>query len=117
MTASFTDLIDYLTLTGWRRDSSGQSGSVWRREGWDKPLPVLDDLSREDYEWTSTVERIASICCGVSIEVFFSGVGSRVTSRTGFVGIASSRTANPQMSESTERAFRAADTPRSARRF
>lgn len=60
MTASFTDLIDYLTLTGWRRDSSGQSGSVWRREGWDKPLPVLDDLSREDYEWTSTVERIAS---------------------------------------------------------
>lgn len=60
MTASFIDLIDYLTLTGWRRDSSGQSGSVWRREGWDKPLPVLDDLSREDYEWTSTVERIAS---------------------------------------------------------
>jgi hypothetical protein len=60
MTASFTDLIDYLTLTGWRRDSSGQSGSVWRREGWDKPLPVLDDLSREDYEWASTVERIAS---------------------------------------------------------
>jgi len=60
MTASFTDLIDYLTLTGWRRHSSGQSGSVWRREGWDKPLPVLDDLSREDYEWASTVERIAS---------------------------------------------------------
>ena len=61
--------------------------------------------------------RIASICCGVSIAVFFSGVGSRVTSRTGFVGIASSRTANPQMSDSTERAFRADDTPRSARRF
>lgn len=60
MTASFTDLIDYLTLTGWRRDSSGPSGSVWRREGWEKPLPVLDDLSREDYKWASTVERIAS---------------------------------------------------------
>jgi len=59
MTASFTDLIDYLTLTGWRRESSGQSGSVWRREGWSKPLPVLDDLSSEDYEWASTVERSA----------------------------------------------------------
>ena len=60
MTASFTDLIDYLTLTGWHRDSSGQSGSVWRREGSDRPLPVLDDLSREDYEWASTIERIAA---------------------------------------------------------
>ncbi|GAA4380646.1 hypothetical protein [Agromyces bauzanensis] len=60
MTASFTDLTDYLTLTGWHRDSSGQSGSVWRREGWDRPLPVLDDLNREDYEWASTIERIAT---------------------------------------------------------
>lgn len=33
MTASFTDLIDYLSLTGWRRDSSRRSGSVWRRAG------------------------------------------------------------------------------------
>jgi hypothetical protein len=60
MTASFTDLIDYLTLTGWHRDSNGQSGSVWRRESWDKPLPVLDGLSSEDYEWSSTIERIAT---------------------------------------------------------
>jgi hypothetical protein len=60
VTASFNDLVDYLALTGWHHDSDGHAGSVWRREGWERPLPVLDNLSREDYEWTSTVERIAS---------------------------------------------------------
>lgn len=60
MTASFSDLVDYLTLTGWHRDSQGPAGSVWRRDGGESPLPVLDELSPEDYEWQSTIERIAT---------------------------------------------------------
>lgn len=60
MTSSFSDLVDYLTLTGWHHDSQGPAGSVWRRDGWDSPLPVLDELSPDDYEWRSTLERIAA---------------------------------------------------------
>jgi hypothetical protein len=53
--------------------------------------------------------RIAAICSVLSTAVFFSGIGSRCTSRTGLCAIASSRTANPHTRLSTDRARRAAD--------
>lgn len=59
MNTSFNDLVDYLKLKGWKPDSKGEAGTVWRLEGWDRPLPVLENLTSSDYEWASTIERIA----------------------------------------------------------
>lgn len=61
MSATYSDLVSYLTSEGWTKQNEGSDGSVWTRANFSTPLPVLNGLDTSAYEWRSTIDRIAGI--------------------------------------------------------
>lgn len=60
MSIVFDDLVSYLSSTGWKPESEGPAGTVWRLPEHPQTLPVLEGLTPEVYEWDNTIERIAN---------------------------------------------------------